>query len=59
MDNTVKIFDSVQLSSRVLLGQFLQNICHFQMENATKEIDIVMRFKSSLLVPSSWIDCAQ
>lgn len=59
MDNAGKIFVSVWLSSSVLLSQFLQNICHFQMENATKELDLVRHFKNSLLMTSNLIDHAQ
>lgn len=59
MDNTGKIFVSVWLSSSVLLGQFLQNIHHFQMENATKELDLVRHFKNSLLMTGNLIDRAQ
>lgn len=59
MDNTGKMFVSVWLSCSVLLGQFLQNICHFQMENATKELDLVRHFKNSLLMTGNLIDRAQ
>lgn len=57
--NTGKISVSARISSSALVSQFLQNVCHFQVENATKELYVVRCFKNSLLMTGNSTDYAQ